>query len=224
MSEILIDPSNFTRPNYSAINKKHLEMEKEKVKEEEKTQKHEANLHSNNKEYVIKIALIGDSGTGKSSLLLRYSDNAFNESFISTIGVEFKVKETHIENQLVKMQLWDNSGQERFRSIISAYYRGAHCILILYDSSNRESFVNLEKWIKETEMHASNNCLKCLVEHVRNNIPREIESFEGEDFAKRHNLLFYKVNAKTNEGVNELFGIVALKAVEKLRTKEDIYV
>ena len=83
------------------------------------------------------MVLIGDSGVGKSSLILRFTEDSFNGSFISTVGVDFKIKTLEIKGLNIKMQIWDTAGQERFRKIVSTYYRGAHGIIVVYDITDR---------------------------------------------------------------------------------------
>ena len=91
-------------------------------------------------DHLFKLVLIGDSGVGKSCLLLRFADDQFTESYITTIGVDFRFKTISVGGKTVKLQIWDTAGQERFRTITSAYYRGADGIVIVYDSSDRDSF------------------------------------------------------------------------------------
>lgn len=114
-------------------------------------------------DYLFKLLLIGDSGVGKSCLLLRFADDTYTESFISTIGVDFKIRTSNIENKTVKLQIWDTAGQERFRTITCSYYRGAHGIIIVYDCSDVESFENVKKWLSEIDRYASEGVSKLLV-------------------------------------------------------------
>jgi len=114
-------------------------------------------------DYLFKLVLIGDSGVGKSCLLLRFADDSFTDSYISTIGVDFRFRTVTIDNKTVKLQIWDTAGQERFRTITSAYYRGAHGIIMVYDVTNYESFEHVEEWLNEVNKHASESTLKLLV-------------------------------------------------------------
>ena len=114
-------------------------------------------------DHLIKLLLIGDSGVGKSCLLLRFSDGSFTTSFITTIGIDFKIKTVELDGKRIKLQIWDTAGQERFRTITTAYYRGAMGILLVYDVTDESSFNNIRNWIRNIEQHASDNVNKILV-------------------------------------------------------------
>nr|XP_007150298.1 hypothetical protein PHAVU_005G141600g [Phaseolus vulgaris]ESW22292.1 hypothetical protein PHAVU_005G141600g [Phaseolus vulgaris] len=114
-------------------------------------------------DYLIKLLLIGDSGVGKSCLLLRFSDGSFTTSFITTIGIDFKIRTIEQDGKRIKLQIWDTAGQERFRTITTAYYRGAMGILLVYDVTDESSFNNIRNWIRNIEQHASDNVNKILV-------------------------------------------------------------
>ena len=103
---------------------------------------------------MFKILLIGNSGAGKSCILMRYSENQFTNNFYNTIGVDFKVKNLQIDGKDVKLQIWDTAGQDRFRTITSSYYRGANGILIVYDCTDKESFENIKTWMSEIDKYA----------------------------------------------------------------------
>jgi Ras-related protein Rab-8A len=100
---------------------------------------------------------------GKSCLLLRFCDNSFTPSFITTIGIDFKIRTMELEGQRVKLQIWDTAGQERFRTITTAYYRGAMGIILVYDVTDERSFLNIANWIRNVEQYASPNVNKILV-------------------------------------------------------------
>ncbi|KAL9296631.1 hypothetical protein ACSQ67_022527 [Phaseolus vulgaris] len=119
-------------------------------------------------DYLIKLLLIGDSGVGKSCLLLRFSDGSFTTSFITTIGIDFKIRTIELDGKRIKLQIWDTAGQERFRTITTAYYRGAMGILLVYDVTDEASFSSkvlnyIRNWIRNIEQHASDNVNKILV-------------------------------------------------------------
>jgi Ras-related protein Rab-8A len=102
-------------------------------------------------------------GVGKSCLLLRYSDDSFTSSFITTIGIDFKIKTIMVGESKVKLQIWDTAGQERFRTITTAYYRGAMGILLVYDVSDETSFVNVRNWMRQIDQNAAENVNRILI-------------------------------------------------------------
>ncbi|CAN1259166.1 Ras-related protein RABD2b [Linum perenne] len=114
-------------------------------------------------DYLFKLLLIGDSGVGKSCLLLRFADDSYLDSYISTIGVDFKIRTVEQDGKTIKLQIWDTAGQERFRTITSSYYRGAHGIIVVYDVTDLESFNNVKQWLSEIDRYASENVNKLLV-------------------------------------------------------------
>lgn len=103
------------------------------------------------------------SGVGKSCLLLRYSDDSFTSSFITTIGIDFKIKSIMCGDSKVKLQIWDTAGQERFRTITTAYYRGAMGILLVYDVSDEQSFTNVRNWMRQIDQNAAENVTRILI-------------------------------------------------------------
>ena len=114
-------------------------------------------------DYLFKLLLIGDSGVGKSCLLLRFADDTYTESYISTIGVDFKIRTIELDGKTIKLQIWDTAGQERFRTITSSYYRGAHGIIVVFDVTDQESFNNVKQWLHEIDRYACANVKKLLV-------------------------------------------------------------
>ena len=114
-------------------------------------------------DYLFKLLLIGDSSVGKSCFLLRFSDDSYVDSYISTIGVDFKIRTLEMDGKTIKLQIWDTAGQERFRTITSSYYRGAHGIIIVYDITDMESFNNVKQWLSEIDKYANDSVRKLLV-------------------------------------------------------------
>ena len=166
-------------------------------------------------DFIFKVLLLGNSDVGKSSLILRYVDQVWSDTFVPTIGVDFKVKTSQLENKNIKMQIWDTAGQERFRNVISSYFRGAHGILLIYDVTNRDSFKNLESWLIEIEKNASENVLKILIGNKNDLVDeKEIKTEEGEAFAKRNGMQFIETSAKMNTNVTEAFEALGKLMIE----------
>merc|ERR1712093_527527 len=175
---------------------------------------------------VCKLLMIGDSGVGKSSILLRFVDDRFDESSMDpTIGVDFKVKMYDVpgdEQQRLKLTIWDTAGQERFRTLTSAYYRGAHGIILVYDVGRRESFDALANvWLKEVELYSTYpNAVKLLIGNKIDQEDRQVTHDEGDAFAREHATLFIECSAKTKVGIEQAFAEVVTKILETPSMRE----
>ena len=108
-------------------------------------------------DFIFKLIIIGDSGVGKTNLTTRYVKNEFQLGTKATVGVEYGTKKLTIDNMNIKAQIWDTAGQERYKSITNSYYRGCKGVLIVYDISNKESLINIEKWFSESKRYADPN-------------------------------------------------------------------
>lgn len=168
-------------------------------------------------DYLFKLLLIGDSGVGKSCLLLRFADDTYSESYISTIGVDFKIRTMVIDGKTIKLQIWDTAGQERFRTITSSYYRGAHGILVVYDITDAASFANVRQWLQEIDRYAcdsTNRVLvgnKCDLEHKR-----VVSTNEGREFAAALGIDFLEASAKSSINVEQTFETMARSIMERV--------
>ncbi|KAL7754470.1 GTP-binding protein [Sorochytrium milnesiophthora] len=175
-------------------------------------------------DYLIKLLLIGDSGVGKSCLLLRFSDDSFTPSFITTIGIDFKIRTIDLDGKRIKLQIWDTAGQERFRTITTAYYRGAMGILLVYDVTDERSFnrralanADIRNWIRNIEQHASEGVNKILIGNKCDVAEKKVISKEqGQALADEYNIKFLETSAKSNIGVEEAFFSLARDIKKRL--------
>ncbi|KAB5564683.1 hypothetical protein DKX38_004737 [Salix brachista] len=161
-------------------------------------------------DYLFKLLLIGDSGVGKSCLLLRFADDSYVDSYISTIGVDFKIRTVEQDGKTIKLQIWDTAGQERFRTITSSYYRGAHGIIIVYDVTDQESFDNVKQWLNEIDRYASENVNKVLVGNKSDLTANKVVSYEtAKAFADEIGIPFMETSAKNAINVEQAFMAMA---------------
>lgn len=168
-------------------------------------------------DYLFKLLLIGDSGVGKSCLLLRFSDDTYTESYISTIGVDFKIRTIELEGKQVKLQIWDTAGQERFRTITSSYYRGAHGIIVVYDVTDMASFANVKQWLQEIDRYACESVNKLLVGNKCDLITKKAVDFNtAREFADGLGIPFLETSAKTSTNVEEAFTAMARQIIERV--------
>lgn len=170
-------------------------------------------------DYLFKLLLVGDSGTGKSSILLRFVDNVYSEQYISTIGVDFKIKTLHLDSKIYKLQIWDTAGQERFKAITSSYYRGSHGIVIVYDITDQESFNNIKSWMDDIDRYQTNPVTtkilvgnKCDLESKR-----VIPYNTAKDFADEQGMYFFETSCKNDVNIENIFINLTAEVVRKVQ-------
>ena len=149
----------------------------------------------------FKFVVIGDTGAGKSSVLLRFADNAFQDSYMATVAVDFRHRTVTINGESCKLQIWDTAGQERYRMITSAYYRGADAIVMVYDVTNQESIRHINDWMAEVNRYAAPDTCKLLIGNKCDlESQRVVPTATAKSFAEELNIPFIETSAK--EGVN----------------------
>eukprot|EP00922_Rhytidocystis_sp_ex-Travisia-forbesii_P007823 GHVS01011580.1.p1 GENE.GHVS01011580.1~~GHVS01011580.1.p1 ORF type:complete len:208 (+),score=25.60 GHVS01011580.1:79-702(+) len=166
-------------------------------------------------DHLFKLVLIGDSGVGKSCLLLRFADDAFTESYITTIGVDFRFRTITVDDKPVRLQIWDTAGQERFRTITSAYYRGADGIVLVYDTTDKTSFDHIEDWLGEVNRYASENTCKVLVGNKCDlTAEKQVPTDEAQKKAAELGVGFIEASAKDATNVEQAFTLMARELIE----------
>jgi len=173
-------------------------------------------------DYFFKILLIGDSGVGKSCLLLRFADDSWTDSHISTIGVDFKIKTLNCDGKVIKLQIWDTAGQERFRTITSSYYRGAQGIILVFDCTDMESFNNVKQWLGEIDRYACENVNKLLVGNKTDLVQgRVVDKSVAQEFADSMSIPYIETSAKNATGVEDAFMLMARAIKDRLASSTD---
>jgi Ras-related protein Rab-1A len=179
-------------------------------KEEERLRQRSMSTMNPEYDYLFKLLLIGDSGVGKSCLLLRFADDTYTESYISTIGVDFKIRTIDLDGKTIKLQIWDTAGQERFRTITSSYYRGAHGIIIVYDCTDQDSFNNVKQWLEEIDRYACDNVNKLLVGNKADLENKKAVDFNAaKEYASQLGIPILETSAKNAMNVEQAFMTMA---------------
>lgn len=162
-------------------------------------------------DYLCKLLLIGDSGVGKSNILIRFADDDFKEDHLATLGVDFKICTRDIEGKIVKMALWDTAGQERFRVITSSYYRGSHGIMVVYDVTDRQSFNHVRMWMQEIEKYAAYGEVTRIIVGNKCDLvsaKRAVAPEEGQELANELGVRFIETSARNSHNIEHTFDLV----------------
>ena len=164
----------------------------------EDSKKHEAY------DCMAKVIIIGDSGVGKTNFITRFCEGSFKESYVATIGVDFKIKSVSIEDKKYKLQIWDTAGQERFKNITQAYYKGSAGIVLTFSITDRNSFQNIEKWMNQIENNAPQDVSKVII-GTKSDLTsdRQVTFSEAQALAVKHSISYVEVSSKTGENVKE---------------------
>ena len=163
-----------------------------------------------------KILILGDSTVGKTCFLTRYTDNTFQEEYLASIGMDYKIKSYEKEDgNSIKLYIWDTAGQDRFRSITRNYYKGADGIILIYDITKKDTFENVRNWINNIKDEAPDRVVLILVGNkVDDERNRVVPKSEGEEIAKEFNLPFFECSAKSDINVTPVFDTLIKKIIE----------
>ncbi|KAI0989206.1 hypothetical protein GJ496_001462 [Pomphorhynchus laevis] len=171
-------------------------------------------------DYMFKILIIGNSSVGKTSFLFRYADDSFTNAFVSTVGIDFKVKTIVRQDKRIKLQIWDTAGQERYRTITTAYYRGAMGFLLMYDVTNEESFNAVQDWCTQIKMYSWDNAQVVLVGNKCDLEEYRVITYErGRLLAEQLGMEFFETSAKENTNVKAVFDSLVCQIVTDLEQK-----
>ena len=189
----------------------------------------------------IKLLIIGDSAVGKTSMLLKYTDNFFPESHLATIGVEFKTKEVEYNGYKIELQVWDTAGQERFKSITKSFFRNANGIIFVYDITQKNTFKNVKDWIKDSEVNDFGFQRILVGNKIDLQNKRQVSLEDAKEWADKKNMEVIETSAKTganidkavlklielilqkktNDEIMNKFGVTEKKNTEKLNNKDN---
>jgi len=162
-------------------------------------------------DYLFKLLLIGDSGVGKSNILLRFADDIYKEDHTATIGVDFKICSRTLDGKIIKTQIWDTAGQERFRVITSSYYRGSHGIMVVYDISDRTSFEHVRMWMQEIEKYVGDQTTARFLVGNKCDLPsskRVVLKEEGQALADELGVSFMETSAQNAHNIDHTFDLL----------------
>ncbi|XP_061635859.1 ras-related protein Rab-3B-like [Phyllopteryx taeniolatus] len=174
-----------------------------------------------NFDYMFKLLIIGNSSVGKTSFLFRYADDSFSNSFVSTVGIDFKVKTVYRHDKRIKLQIWDTAGQERYRTITTAYYRGAMGFILMYDITNEESFNAVQDWATQIKTYSWDNAQVIMVGNKCDmDEERVVAPEKGKQLAEQLGFEYYEASAKENVNVRQVFerlvDIICVKMSERV--------
>ncbi|KAI9248620.1 ras-related protein rab-4B-like protein [Sporodiniella umbellata] len=170
-------------------------------------------------DFLLKLLLVGDSGTGKSCLLYHFLENQFKKDSVNTIGMEFGTRIIHIADKSIKLQIWDTAGQERFRALTKSYFRGAAGALVVYDVCNRDTFTGIRSWLRDVRTLANPELVIILVGNKNDKgDEREVSYLEASRFAQEHEMMFLEASALTGDGVEDMFFKCARSILSKIET------
>ncbi|CAK9093120.1 unnamed protein product [Durusdinium trenchii] len=172
----------------------------------------------------IKLMMIGDSGVGKTALVLKFVDDTVKHGKLSTIGIDYKTKMLWMRGKRVKLQVWDTAGQERFQTITQQYYRSAMGILMVYDVTSEASFQNISRWNEQISKHADKDVQRVLVGNKADAEDIAVAVGRGQELAEKYGIPFFETSAWFGENVNQAFIKLAEMVIQQRRREDEPYI
>ncbi|CAF1463196.1 unnamed protein product [Rotaria magnacalcarata] len=165
--------------------------------------------------YLFKILIIGDSGVGKTAILQRFSQNYFSAEYLATIGVDFQIRTIDVNSKLCKLQVWDTAGQDRFKCVVSSFYRGAHGVMVCFDITDLQSFRNVNNWLEEVKRYCQENTPVYLVGTKSDLQAKRMVTYSTiKAYADERNISYIETSSKTSENVDNCFSTFATELVK----------
>ncbi|KAI6181120.1 hypothetical protein M3Y98_00794800 [Aphelenchoides besseyi] len=168
---------------------------------------------------IYKVVFVGDSAVGKTCFLHRFCHSRFKPLFNATIGVDFTMKQIRVHDRTITVQLWDTAGQERFRSITKQYFRKADAVVLVYDVTSEQSFLNVRNWIESIRYGVDDSCVMCLVANkidlCPNDQARVVSYKNGKDLADEFDMIYFETSAFNGLGINDCMRAVAVRLLQR---------
>ncbi|XP_018576897.1 ras-related protein Rab-1A-like isoform X1 [Anoplophora glabripennis] len=167
-------------------------------------------------DYLFKLVIVGDAAVGKSSLVMRFADDIYKEDYSVTI-LDFKIRTIEMDGKIIKLQIWDTAGCERFRCLSPTYYRGAHGVILVYDCTKENTFNNIQEWLKDIEYHAGGSINKLLVGNKNDLTTKKVvDTSTATNYAKKLGITFLETSAKNATNVEQAFMTMIAQIKNKL--------
>ena len=167
-------------------------------------------------DYLFKILLIGNPSVGKSSIFTQFIETNYSDLSMSTIGIDFKIKTIKVDNKYIKLQIWDTAGQDRFKTLTNSYYRGSHGIIIVFDITNRKSFIDLQNWLNDIYRYSENTYKIIVGNKLDLDDQRKIHYKEAKEFADSLGLIYIEISAKDNINVDYIFELLSKELTKNM--------
>lgn len=167
----------------------------------------------------FKIVLVGDHDVGKQEILRRYVDNVFQGRYVTTVAVDLKVKTVEVDGKKIKLQLWDTVGNDRFRSLITSYFRGAQGVMLVYDVASERSFYSIRDWVRQLEQYATPEAVRMIIGNRCDQESRTVSTENGQELADELGFRFFEISPRTGKNVSLAFTTLTREIMGKMDDK-----